>query len=111
MYFRDIFSGVNGQWHRKSCKEVDELKNIDQNNYCSNYYDFSVTKYGVKWETLLRFWGKNGWINYIDLYGWFQWYCRYWFGRIFLDNKRKINRWKGVVSRFKSKSTKMIKDL
>ena len=32
-------------------------------------------------------------------------------GRIFLDNKRKINRWNGVVSRFKSKSTKMIKDL
>ena len=28
-YFRDIYSG----------EELDDLKNIDQNYYCSNYYD------------------------------------------------------------------------
>ena len=41
-YFRDIYSDVNGKWHRKSWKELNELKNIDQNCYCSNYYDASV---------------------------------------------------------------------
>ena len=46
-YFRDIYSGVNGKWHRKSWKEFDELQNIDQKYYCSNYY-VSVNKYGVK---------------------------------------------------------------
>ena len=44
-----------------------------------------------------------GWINSIDLYGWFQWYCRYSLGRGSLDNERQINRWKGIVSRFKGK--------
>ena len=42
----DIYSGVNGKWYRKSWKEFDELKNIDQKYYCSNYYDVSVNKYG-----------------------------------------------------------------
>ena len=31
-----------------SWKEFDELKNIYQKYYCSNYYDVSVNKYGVK---------------------------------------------------------------
>ena len=29
-YFIDIFSGINDKWYRKSWKEFDELKNIDQ---------------------------------------------------------------------------------
>ena len=37
-YFRDIYSGINCKCHRKSWKEFDELKNIDQKCYCSNYY-------------------------------------------------------------------------
>ena len=38
-YFRDIYSGINDKWPRKSWKEFDVLKNIDQKYYCSNYYD------------------------------------------------------------------------
>ena len=40
-YFRDIYSGVNSKWYKKSWKEFDELKNIDQKYYCY-YYDVSV---------------------------------------------------------------------
>ena len=29
-YFRDIYSGIHGKWYRKSWKEFNELKNIDQ---------------------------------------------------------------------------------
>ena len=43
-YFRDTYFGVNGKWYKKSWKEFDELKNIDQNYYCSNYYDVNVNK-------------------------------------------------------------------
>ena len=71
-YFRDIYSGVNGKWYRKSWKEFDELKNIGHNYFCSNY-DVNVNKYKVKCEASLRFWGNNGGINSIDPYGWFQW--------------------------------------
>ena len=110
-YFRDIYSGVNGKWYIKSWKKFDELKDIDQKYYCSNYYDASVNKYGVKCGTSLRFWENNGWIHSIDPYGWFQWYFRYWLGRRSLDDERQIKRWKGIVSRFKSKLVEMIKDV
>ena len=46
-YFGDIYSGVNGQWYKKSWKEFDQLKNIDQRYCYSDYYDVSVIKYGV----------------------------------------------------------------
>ena len=54
-YFREIYSSVNNKWYRKSWNESDELKNIDQKYYCSNYYDVSVNKYGIKCGTSLRF--------------------------------------------------------
>ena len=109
-YFRDIYSSVTGNWYKKSWKEFDQLKNIDQKFYCSDYDDVSVNKYGVKCTTSLRFCENKEWINDIDPYGWFQWYFRYWLGRRSLDDERQINRWKKFVSRFRGKLVKMIKD-
>ena len=113
-HFKDvgykIYSGVNGKWYKKSWKEFDRLKNIDQNHYCSNYYDININKYGVKCRTSLRFRENKDLINKIDPYGWFQWYFRYWLGRKSLDDERQINRWKGIGSRFKDKLVKLIKD-
>ena len=71
-YYRDIYSSINGKWYKKSWREFNELDNIDQKYYCSDYYHVSVKKYGVKCGTLLRFWEKKGWINKQDPYGWFQ---------------------------------------
>ena len=82
-YFRDIYSGINGKWYRK---------------------------YGVKCETSLRFWENKTWINPIDPYGWFQCYFRYFLSRKSADDERQINRWKGIVSRFKGKLVEMIKN-
>ena len=55
-YFRNFYSGINDKWYKNSWKELSVLKEIDQKYYCSNYYDASVNKYGVKCGTLLRFW-------------------------------------------------------
>ena len=110
-YLRDIYSRINGKWYRKSWKEFDEIKNIDQKYYCSNYYDVSVNKYCVKCGTLLQFWENKGWIHSIDPYGWFQRYFRYWLVRRSVDDERQINRWKKILTRFKGKLVNMIKDI
>ena len=52
-YFRNSYSGATGKWYRKSWKEFDQLKDIDQKYYCSSYYNVSVNKYGVKCRTFL----------------------------------------------------------
>ena len=108
--FSDISCSVNEKWYKKSWNKFDQLKNIDQEFYCSNYYDVSVNKYSVKCATSLKFWENRGWINEIDPYSWFQWYFRYWLGRWSEDDKRQVNRWEKNVSRFTGKLIKMIKD-
>ena len=47
-HFRDICSGVTGKWYKTSWKEFDQLKNIAQKFYNSDYYNVNVNKYGVK---------------------------------------------------------------
>ena len=69
-YFRDLYSGINGEWYKKPWKELDQLKDIDQKFYCSDYYDVSVNKYGVEYGTSLRFWENKGWIDEIDPHVW-----------------------------------------
>ena len=67
-YCKDIYSSVIGKWYKNSWKKFNVLKNIDQKYYCSDHYDASVNKYGVKCGTLLRFWENKGWIIPIDPY-------------------------------------------
>ena len=108
-YFRDIYSGVNEKFYKNSWKEFKELESIDKKYYASGFYDVSVNKYVVKCGTSLRFWESKGWISEIDPYGWFQFYFRYYLGRRSENDKRQINRWKRIVSRFNGILIKMIK--
>ena len=109
-YFRNIYSNVNNKWYKNSWKEYYDLKNIDLKYYSSNFYDTKINKYGVKCGTSLRFWENKGWIHPNDPYGWFQWYFRYYLGRRSSDDERQINRWKGIITRFKGILVKMIKN-
>ena len=55
-YFRDIYSGINRKWYRKSWKEFDQLKNVNKEYHCLDYCDVSANKYGVKCGASLRSW-------------------------------------------------------
>ena len=68
--------------------------------YCSDFDDVRLNYYGVEVGTSLRFWESKGWINKIDYYRWLQWYFRYCKGRGSKDDKRQINKWKKIASRF-----------
>ena len=46
----------------------------------------------------------------MDPYGWFQCYFRYCLGRRSEDDERQINRWIEIVSGFRGKLVKMMKD-
>ena len=59
-YFKNIYCSINGKWCKKSWREFDHLKNIDQKFHCSDYYDVSVNKHGVERGTSFTFWGNKG---------------------------------------------------
>ena len=109
-YFRDVYPNINKKWYKSSWKEFVHLKNIDPKLYALDYCDINVNKYGVKCGISLGFWRNKGLVNKIDPYGWFQWYFKYWLGRRSKDNTRQINTWKKIVSRFRGKLVKLIRN-
>ena len=95
-YFRPIYSGVTGKNYGEYVwKELpqDWLKGLDiKRQVSSPTYRNSVNTYNCKCGGDLEMWESSGWINGIDPYGWFQWYCRFYQGRRSADDDRQISR-------------------
>ena len=84
----NYFSGDEERLDLKS-----RFPSINENLYCSKKYDKNKNKFKVLSGAPLKKWIESGWIHEDDPKGWFEWYCKYFYGRRHEDDIRQIKRW------------------
>lgn len=100
-YFRRLYSSTLGIWIEGDWEELPNswTQGLNVDRYLvSTEYDAEVNKHGVRCGQSIEEWEGNGWIEHEwDVRGWFQWYCRFFFGRRCGDDERQISRWRRCV--------------
>lgn len=87
--------GIFGGKYMTDCQEEFPPSWFKGVKFNSKYHDPKLNFFKVLSGQPLSVWREKGWIYHEDPRGWFQWYCRYYFGRrIPKEDKRQIKRWK-----------------
>lgn len=90
--------GVFGGKYLTDCLEEFPKEWFLQAKLSPKHKDISLNYYHVDASLPLIEWQKKGWIHPADPRGWFQWYCRYYYGRRLLEEDlRQIKRWKAIT--------------
>jgi hypothetical protein len=88
--------GVFGGKYMTDCTDEFPSEWFEKAKLCTDKHDASLNLFKVNASQPLSVWRKNGWIYHEDPRGWFQWYCRYYYGRRCPDDQRQIGRWRAI---------------
>lgn len=88
--------GVFGGRYLTDCTAEFPAEWFKNARLCPDRHDPELNYFGVNASQPLSVWRAKGWIYREDPRGWFQWYCRYYFGRRCPDDDRQIRRWKAI---------------
>lgn len=95
---KDMLSlGVFGGKYLTDCLEEYPSDWFDKAKLSPEGKNIQLNYFQVDASLPLEHWQNKGWIHPADPRGWFQWYCRYYYGRrIPEEDLRQIKRWKGI---------------
>ncbi len=85
--------GVFGGRYMTDCRDEFPTDWYRNAKLCHQFHDPQLNFFKVNASQPLSVWRSKGWIHPDDPRGWFQWYCRYYYGRRHLDDQRQIKRW------------------
>lgn len=87
--------GVFGGKYLTDCQAEFPKDWFEHAKLSPTHKDISLNYFQVDASLPLSTWVNKGWIEPCDPRGWFQWYCRYYYGRRIPDEDlRQIKRWK-----------------
>jgi hypothetical protein len=88
--------GVFGGKYMTDCRDEFPTAWFESARLSPRRSDPAINFFGVTASKSLSYWRDKGWIHPDDPRGWFQWYCRYYMGRRFVDDDRQIKRWRAM---------------
>lgn len=89
--------GIFGGKYMTDCKDEFPSEWFKNAKLSPEKKDISLNYYQVDASLPLATWQEKGWIHSEDPRGWFQWYCRYYYGRRLPEEDQiQIKRWKGI---------------
>lgn len=88
--------GVFGGKYLTDCRDEFPTEWFDHAKLSPDFHDAKLNYFKIRASKPLSYWIEKGWIHPQDPRGWFQWYCRYYFGRRSDDDERQIKRWKAM---------------
>jgi len=87
--------GVFGGKYMTDCKKEFPADWYKKAKLSPKFRDAKLNYFKINASQPLRVWRAKGWIHPADPRGWFQWYCRYYYGRrLPEEDRRQIKRWK-----------------
>lgn len=91
--------GAFGGKYMTDCRAEFPASWYKEAKLCSEFHDPKLNYFQVNASQPLSVWRQKGWINPVDPRGWFQWYCRYYYGRRLEDgeDQRQIGRWRAMA--------------